>query len=187
MSNWSKDSSKLKFRVISSDDMDSNDLWAQRNDSTSSLFWKSDYKTTAKKVIRHFFCLLIESSGPWIWKHWVSKCQSGRSEPELLVPRRLRKWDLIIVSWSLYWWWNTVWKIWRLFHCENVKNAEFHFHRDEIFISLGFKCSNFIPSYHRHYQIDSPIYDIWDECATCISLRMYFFTMYFFTYRTYSL
>ena len=79
VSNWSKDSSKLKFRMISSDDMDSNDLWAQRNDSTSSLFWKSDYKTTAKKVIRHFFCLLIESSGPSIWKHWVSKFQSGRS------------------------------------------------------------------------------------------------------------
>ena len=30
VSNWSKDSSKPKFRVISSDDMDSNDLWGIR-------------------------------------------------------------------------------------------------------------------------------------------------------------
>ena len=64
VSNWSKDSSKLKFRMISSDEMDSNDLWAQRNDSTSSLFWKSDYKTTAKKLFVISFTFLSNLQVP---------------------------------------------------------------------------------------------------------------------------
>ena len=50
--------------MISSDDMDSNDLWAQRNDSTSSLFWKSDYKTTAKKLFVISFAFLSNLQVP---------------------------------------------------------------------------------------------------------------------------
>ena len=50
--------------MISSDDMDSNDLWAQRNDSTSSLFWKSDYKTTARKLFVISFTFLSNLQVP---------------------------------------------------------------------------------------------------------------------------
>ena len=155
--------------MISSDDMDSNDLWAQRNDSTSSLFWKSDYKTTAKKLFVISFTFLSNLQVPqfqsldsavvnqafWTRTSGPSKAPEVRSYDRQLI-------TLLMIKYSL--------KIWRLFHCEKVINAEFHFHRAKIFISLELKCSNYIPSYHRHYQIDSPIYDIWEDFA--ISLRI---------------